>query len=64
MKSWHSLEPVFNMVQHVHRYGVDHSCFFAVVFVYKHHVKVLQMELYTLKMDQFYLVQRHHKRGL
>ena len=46
-----------NMIQHGHRYSCDHSNLPVVIFEDKHHVKILQAELDSLKVDQLYLLQ-------
>lgn len=57
----HLLEPFFNLIKLVHRYGVDHCHFFVVVFKYKHHVEVLQMKLHSFKVYNFDLFKRDNK---
>ena len=58
------LEPVLDLVQEVHGDGVDHRHLAAVFLEDEHHVKVLDVELDSLKVEQLHLVQRDDKRRL
>lgn len=50
------LEPLLDGVEGVDGHGVDHRHLFVVVLVNNDHVKILQVELHTLKVDQLDLV--------
>lgn len=50
------LEPLLDGVERVDGDGIDHRHLLAVVLVNDDHVKVLQVELHTLKVDQLHLV--------
>lgn len=58
------LQPFFDGVKRGYRNGVDHRHFLAVVLVDDYHIKVLQVKLDPLKVNQLHLIQCHHKRGL
>ena len=45
------------MVKHCHGDGGDHGNLLAVVFEDEHHVKVLEAELDTLKVNQLNILQ-------
>lgn len=45
------------MVKHRHGNSRDHGNLLAVIFEDEHHVKVLQAELDTLKVDEFNVFQ-------
>lgn len=40
------------MIQHIHRHGIHHSDLLRVIFEHKHHVEVLEVELYSLEVYQ------------
>lgn len=50
------------MVQHIHRYGVNHGRLPVVIFEDEHHIEVLQMELDTLEMDQLNIFEGDDER--
>ena len=50
------------MIQHCHGYGGDHSNLPVVVLEDKHHVKILQAELDSLKVDELDVLQGADKR--
>ena len=58
------LEPLLDGVEGVDGHGVDHGHLLVVVLVDDDHVKVLQVELHPLKVDQLHLVQGHHEGGV
>ena len=60
----HLLEPFFNMIQHIHWYGIYHYHFTVIVFEYKHHVKVLQMKSNAFKVDKLHVFKRDNERRL
>lgn len=39
------------------------SYLMGVSFEHEHHIKVLEMKLYTLEMEQLHVLQRYNKRG-
>ena len=49
------------MVKHRHGDGSDHGNLLAVVLEDEHHVKVLEAELYTLKVNQLNVLQGGNK---
>lgn len=48
------------MVQHVHRYSVDHRYFPEVIFEDKNHVEVFKMELYSLEVHELDVFKGDH----
>lgn len=58
------LEPLLDGVEGVDGHGVDHGDLFVVVLVDDDHVKVLEMELHALKVDQLHLIQSDDERRL
>lgn len=52
------LEPIFDVIEHGHRNGIDHGHLLVVVFEDKDHVEVLQLELDALKVHQLHVLQR------
>lgn len=52
------------MVQHVHWNGIHHGDTAPVVLEDEHHVKILQVELDTLKVHQLHVLQCDHERRL
>ena len=58
------LEPLFNVIQHVHWDGGNHHDLLRVIFENKDHVEILQAELDTLKVDQLDVFQSDGKRRL
>lgn len=51
------LQPILHVIKHVHWNSVDHNSFLCVILENKDHVKVLEVELDTLKVDQFHIFQ-------
>lgn len=49
------------MVQLLHGDSINHGHSAVVVLEYNHQVKVFEMELDTLKVDQLYFIQADHK---
>lgn len=58
------LEPVLDVVQEIHGYGVDHGRLACVVLENEDHVEVLDVKLHALKVDQLDFLQGDDKRGL
>lgn len=58
------LQPLLDRVERGYRNGIDHGHFLAVVLVDNHHIKVLQVKLHPLKVNQLHFIQCHHKRWL
>ena len=52
------------MIQHVHGDRSDHGDLLGIILEDEDHVKVLQLELDALKVDQLDVAQRHHERRL
>ena len=61
MLCYHLLEPVLDLIEHLHGDGVNRGYFLGVVFKEEHHIKILEMETDTLEVNTLYLVQRYHK---
>ena len=55
------LEPLLDMIEHAHWDGGDHGDLLVVVLEDEDHVKVLQLELDSLKVDQLDVFKGHHK---
>ena len=55
------LEPLFDLVELVHRNGIDHGCLLMVIFEDKDHVEILQLELNSFEMNQLYFVERDNE---
>ena len=60
----HSLEPLLDVVEHVHGDGGDHADLLGVILEDENHVEVLQLELDALEMHQLNVFQSDDKRGL
>lgn len=63
---WHIylLQPFLDGVKRGYRNGIYHRHFLAVVLVDNYHIKVLQVKLNPLKVNQLNFIQCHHKRWL
>lgn len=59
-----SLQPFLDMIQHVHRYGIDHSNFSVIILEYEYHIEILEVELYSLKVYEFDVFQGDDERRL
>ena len=58
------LQPLLDVIQHVHWDGSDHDDLLGIVLEDEDHIKVLQLELDALEVDQLDVAQRHHERRL
>ena len=58
------LQPLLDVIQHVHGDRSDHGDLLGIILEDEDHVKVLQLELDALKVDQLDVAQRHHERRL
>ena len=52
------------MVQLLHGYSVHHGHLASVVLEDEHHIEVLEVELYSLEVNQLNLIQCDDERGL
>ena len=60
----HSLEPLLDVVEHVHGDGGDHADLLGVILEDEHHVEVLQLKLDSLEVNQLDVLQGNHQGGL
>ena len=58
------LQPLLDVIQHVHGDRSDHGDLLGIILEDEDHVKVLQLELDALKVNQLDVAQRHHERRL
>ena len=61
----HSLQPLLDVIQLGRRYGVDLKRGPREIGEYKHHIELLQAELYTFQTRNLDIGQRNdHERGI
>lgn len=58
------LQPLFDMIKHVHRYSIDNGNLPIIIFEYEDHIEILQMEGDSFEVDQLDVLQCDHKRWL
>lgn len=49
---FYSLQPFFNVIDHVHRDSIDHRNFSVIIFKDEYHIEVLQVELNSFKVNE------------
>lgn len=59
-----SLEPFLDLFKLVHWDGIYHSCLLVIVFEHEYHIKVLELELHSFKVDKLNFIQSDYKRRL
>ena len=64
MRQAYILEPLFDMVELVHWYSIDHRHFAMIVLENKDHVEILEMKLDAFKVDKFNFIECNHQRRL
>lgn len=60
----YSLEPIFHVIQQIHRNGIHHGNLLRVILENDDHVKILEMKLDTFKVNELDIVECNDERRL